>query len=195
MIKRLIKAVGWLVGSSGLVLLGWNVENNLPVKKGIIIVAHHTTNWDFIIGMLTNFKLGIFSFWIAKSSAFFFPVGIILRALRGIPIDRSSAHDVVNQVVEIIHAHEEMYLTITPEGRRKKVDYWKSGFYHMAIQAQVPLVCAAFDYRTRTIWFSKAMNVTGNIKRDMDEIRNFYADVVGKYPENHGTIRLRSENA
>lgn len=183
----------WL-GELYLKAFGWTVEGELPqIKKYIIVGAPHTSNWDFIqmLGLTAALRLHVH--WIGKKSLFPGPFGWIMKWLGGIPVDRSRSEGVVDQMAAHIAAAERFALIVTPSGTRRKRDYWKSGFYWMAVKAQVPLLCISLDYSRRCIRIDKPYMPTGHVVRDMDTIRAFFAGAHGKYPPSEASIRLREE--
>lgn len=169
---------------AGLIFLklsGWRVEGEIPdIKKCVIIAAPHTSNWDFPITLAIAFALKVKIYWMGKSAIFRWPFGTFCRWLGGIPIDRSRTHRVVEQAVEAFKARERLIMVIPPEGTRKKVAYWKTGFYHIACGAQVPIVLGFLDYRRKAGGIGPTFQPTGCIEADMRSIRAFYATITGK---------------
>lgn len=163
--------------------IGWNIEGKLPdIPKFVMIAAPHTSNWDLPImlscGFLTRAKL----FWMTKDSVFIGPFGMFLRWLGGIPIDRSQKNGVVGQCIEMFGNHDELILAVPPEGTRKKVRSWKSGFYHIAVGAQVPIALGYLDYKRCRGGVGGVFYPTGDYEKDIKEIQSFYADITPKYP-------------
>ena len=128
-----------------------------------------------------------------KHTIFRKPFGGFMRWLGGIAINRSSSSGVVDQIADKFKTSEKLVLALAAEGTRKKSDYWKSGFYWIALKAQVPIVCGYLDYPTREAGFGLSFIPTGDMKKDMDRIREFFCDKRGKIPENASTVRLRDE--
>jgi 1-acyl-sn-glycerol-3-phosphate acyltransferase len=181
---------GFLRGLSVLYLkmIGWRREGSLPdIPQYVIIVAPHTSNWDFPIGLAFAFALEIRGYWLGKDSLFRWPFRGFFRWLGGIPIDRSRSSDVVAQMIQIFRERARLTMVVAPEGTRKKVTYWKSGFYHIARGANVPIVLAFLDYLRKAGGIGPVLNLTGDIEADMESIRAFYATVKGKYPEKQCT--------
>ncbi|MEK6575078.1 MAG: lysophospholipid acyltransferase family protein [Chloroflexota bacterium] len=179
-------------------VIGWKVEGVLPdVDKLVIIVAPHTSNWDLPIGYIVGHALELLSTWrygfMAKDSAFKWPLGILIRWMGGIPIDRSSPQNVVEQMVAAFQHHDRLMLAITPEGTRSRTRYWKSGFYHIAAGAKAPIVLAFLDYKRRVGGLGPIITPSGNIAADMDIIREFYSGVTARHPELAGEIRFKPE--
>lgn len=178
-------------------LIGWQVEGELPYQldKFILVVAPHTTNWDFVVGLPCGFAIGLMAQWpygvMTKASAFRGPLGPVMRALGCIPIDRSASHNLVEQMARIIEQRERLMLVITPEGTRQYRPYWKSGFYHIARQANVPVVLGTLDYARRVGRIGEPFYLTGDVEADLEVMRAFFAGARPKYPQNAGDIRFK----
>ncbi|HOD36706.1 MAG TPA: lysophospholipid acyltransferase family protein [Syntrophales bacterium] len=165
-------------------MIGWRREGSLPdIPKYVLIVAPHTSNWDFPIGLAFAFDLKLRGYWLGKDSLFRWPFHGFVRWLGGIPIDRSRSSDVVAQIVQIFKERKNLTMVVAPEGTRKKVAHWKSGFYHIARGADVPIVLAFIDYLRKAGGIGPVFKPTGIIETDMEFIRSFYEKVTGKYPE------------
>lgn len=176
-------------------LVGWRVDVILPEeKKFVLIGAPHTTNWDLPLSLLCFWSIQKKINWIAKKQIFIGPFNTLFRALGGIPIDRSVSNGFTNQIVNQFNSQEEMILSVTPEGTRSKTDYWKTGFYYIALAANIPICLGYVDYPNRTIGFGKMLYPSGDIKKDFEKIYLFYKDKKGKYPEKQGAVRIKSEN-
>jgi len=162
---------------------GWKTEGSLPnIPKFVMIAAPHTSNWDFPIMMFIAFKLKGKLSWMGKDTLFRKPFNYLFKWLGGIPIERSRANNVVDQMVEKFHEADRLILTIPPSGTRKKVKKWKSGFYHIAVGAKVPVVLGFLDFKRKTGGVGLLVTITGNMEQDMQRISAFYADIEGKYP-------------
>jgi 1-acyl-sn-glycerol-3-phosphate acyltransferase len=173
-------------------LAGWQVVGEYPdFPKSIVIGAHHTTNWDFVFAMLLKFSIGKEFHWIGKDSIFRWPLGGLARALGGIPVRRDRKTNFVYQIVEAFQKAEELLIVIAPEGTRKQAPYWKSGFYYMAVGAQVPIVMGFVDYSRKQVGFGPSLFPSGDIQADFAQMRAFYADKQGLYPQNHSPVVLR----
>jgi 1-acyl-sn-glycerol-3-phosphate acyltransferase len=176
-------------------LFGWRAVGSLADHpKCVIVVAPHTSNWDFPILMLVKIALRLKVAWMGKHTLFRPPFGWIMRWLGGIPIDRSARNNVVEQAVEAFRTHDRMMLAIPPEGTRKRAPYWKSGFYHIAIGAQVPIAFGFADYRRKVGGIGGVIMPSGNVDADMAQIREFYSAIIGKQPDQFGEIRLKSQD-
>jgi len=162
----------------------WRCEGLLPnFPKCVMIAAPHTSNWDFPITMFIAFALRAKVYWMGKESLFRKPFGSIMRWLGGIPIDRSRANNVVAATIDVFNTHDDLIIIIPPEGTRGKVSYWKTGFYHIAAGAGVPIVLGFLDYRRKAGGIGPSVMPTGDIEKDMATICSFYAGVTAKYPE------------
>ena len=173
-------------------LFGWRVRVVWPpVPKAVVIVYPHTSNWDFIVGILARFAVAIPIGFVGKDSLFRPPFGSLFRRLGGIPVNRRQSTGFVDGLIEAFDKADSLYLAIAPEGTRSKVDHWKSGFYHVAVAAKVPLGLAFIDYSRREVGIENWMTLSGNEAEDLAGIRAYYADKRGKKPEKEGAIRFR----
>lgn len=165
--------------------MGWKIEGTLSpdIKKCVIIIVPHTSWHDFYISVLVRKIININIHFIAKSELFRFPFGWYFRWMGGAPVDRASNKNTVQQVTEMFNSRDEFRLALAPEGTRKKVKHWKTGFYHMAHNAGVPIVCVSFDYKTKTAKIRSPYKTTGNYKTDYPILKSFYKNVEGKIPE------------
>lgn len=175
---------------------GWGVEGDLPDIPKYVIIATHTSNWDFIVG-LTGWSILSCGFsttklsWLGKAEIFRGPLGAFLKWIGGVPIERSSRHNAVEQSIQAFRDREKLAMAIAPEGTRKKATHWKTGFYYIAQGAQVPIVFAFFDYKRKVMGIGPAMMPSGDIQADMEVIRDFYSKVHARYPDLVGDIALR----
>lgn len=163
-------------------LSGWKIQGEPPrhLKKYIIAVAPHTSNWDFPIGLAVRSIQQFPSNYLGKKELFKPPFGWIFTRLGGFPVDRSSSNNMVDQVVEIAKREEQFIVAIAPEGTRKNVQKWKTGFYHIAFNAGIPLVLVAIDYPTKTIRWSEPFQPSGDLKQDAVKIDAFFKGSRGK---------------
>lgn len=176
-------------------LLGWRVESGPPaLPKYILVGAHHTSNWDGFLLLLVGTAIQLRVNFLMKDSMFRGVLGPFFRRLGGVSIDRSSKHNTVDQIAAAFASHDHLIIAIAPEGTRKAVDYWRSGFYYMALKANIPLVLAYADYERKAVGFSDPIWLTGDIGADMDRIRAFFAKVTPRNPANRSRIRLRIED-
>lgn len=146
-------------------------------------MAPHTSNWDFILGWLGYNILGLKSKYLIKKEAFFFPLGILVRKLGGIPVDRGKSNNIILTISEMFLEKENLILTVTPEGTRSLNHTWKKGFYTIALHAKVPLVLGFLDYKKKLGGLGPMFEVTGDFEKDMKFIESFYHDKVARYPE------------
>ena len=179
-----ISIVGRLWARVFLGLIGWKKEGELPdIPKFVMIVAPHTTNWDLPVMLALGFLMRAKLFWMTKESVFRWPFRGFLVWLGGIPIDRSKPNGVVGQCVDLFTQREQLILAVPPEGTRKKVRAWKSGFYHIAVGAGVPIALGYLDYKRRRGGVGGVFYPTGDYEKDLREIQAFYRNVTPKYPE------------
>lgn len=169
-------------------ILGWKSIVTVPdFDKYIICAAPHTSNWDFIIGKLFYGAIGRETGFMMKKEWFFFPLGCLLRYMGGIPVYRSKKTSMVEQVAKQIKESKTFHLAITPEGTRSPNPNWKKGFYYIALRAEVPIVLIGIDYKTKTITAEKVIYPSGDIDKDMKEIKQYFTKFTGKHPENFAT--------
>ena len=165
-------------------IMGWKIIGTNPkIKKYITISAPHTSNWDFLIGRCFAYMRGIKPKYLIKSELYFWPLSILIRWNGGIPVYRKKGKNTVDQVVDQLNATDEMILGIAPEGTRAKVRKWKTGFYHIAQKAEVPIVLMYMDYAKKEIGFLDVLYPSGDLPKDMEMIQEYYKDKVGKNPE------------
>lgn len=173
-------------------LLGWRVEVvRPPVPKCVIAVYPHTSNWDFVIGYLAKVAAELPAHFVGKDTLFRGPFAAILRRMGGIPVNRREATGLIAQLVREFAGRPRMWLAIAPEGTRRYVDHWRSGFYRLALAANVPVGLAYIDWRTRVVGLSRFLTLSGDEEVDLRGIREAYAGKVGKHPAQAGEIRLR----
>ena len=190
-----MKSVKRWIGQAFLGVAGWKMEGQRPEEpRYVIIAAPHTTNWDLPFMLAMAFVYDIPVRWMGKHTLFEPPFGPFFRRLGGIPIVRHRAGGVVEQMVEHFEAMPTLALMVPAEGTRGYVDYWKSGFYHIARKADVPVVLSYLDFGTKVGGIGPTIHLTGDIGADMDVIRAFYEGKQGYFPQNVGRIRLREED-
>jgi len=166
-------------------LIGWKVIINIPpeARKFVVMMAPHTSNWDFLIGWLGYMSIGIKAKYLIKKEAFFFPLGSFLTAMGAIPVDRKASTNIVIQVGEMFKKTDNLFITITPEGSRSLRTTWKRGFYYIAEHAQVPIAFGFLDYKTKIGGIGGMLFPTGNYDEDLKKIEKFYSDKHARYPE------------
>ena len=166
-------------------LFGWNTNAILPegIVKAIMIVAPHTSYWDFVVGRMTFLVIKAKIRVLIKKEVFVFPLGWFLRHLGGVPVARGQKNNLVEQAVDPFQKNPKIVLVITPEGTRRKVRHWKKGFYYIAMEAKVPIALAFIDYGTKTGGIGPLFNPNGDYEKDMSVIIDFYRDKKGLHPE------------
>lgn len=187
--RRLIARIFWAFSRWKL------VTEAAPTRPTVLIGAPHTSNWDFVFMLGIAWKLGVDIRWLGKNSLFAGWRGPIMRKLGGIPVDRSDASRVVAEVVEKVRSGETFCLVVTPDGTRGGNTHWKSGFYRIARETGMPVTLGYVDRTTRTTGLGPTLELTGDIRSDMDGIRAFYADKAGFHPEKRVEPRLSAEDA
>ena len=144
----------------------------------------HTSNWDFILGKMAFISYGIKAKYLIKKEAFFFPFGFFLRKMGGIPVDRKKKNNITKKAKELFLENDELFLVFTPEGTRSYNPNWKKGFYYIAIESKVPIYIAYVDYSKKTGGFHGLFEPTGDVDRDILEIKRILSKFSGKVPEN-----------
>jgi 1-acyl-sn-glycerol-3-phosphate acyltransferase len=182
--------VRWLA-QAFLKLTGWRTAGRRPdPPKYVIIAAPHTSNWDFIYTICLAFAFRIRPLIMMKDAWFRWPLGAFFRWLGALPIDRSRSHNVVAQSIEAFQRQAEMVLVVPPAGTRRRVMRWKTGFYHIAHGARVPIALGFLDYRRKVGGFGPTLTTTGDLECDMRRIRDFYRGISGKHPWQESRERL-----
>ena len=172
-------------------MTGWSTILAQPVPSRCVIVFFpHTSNWDFVVGLLAKWAIGLHVRWVAKDSLFETPLAPLLRRWGGIPVNRRERSGMVARLCEAIAANDEFRVVIAPEGTRSRTAGWRSGFYRLALAAGVPLGLAYIDYRTREIGIGAWLELTGDVEADMAEIARFYRGRIARRPELAGPVRL-----
>ena len=165
-------------------LFGWKKAGRLPdCDKCVVIAAPHTSNWDFPVGLAVILAFKIRIYWLGKEPIFKWPFATFFKWLGGIPVNRSQSGDMVAQIIETFKVQRKMIMIVAPEGTRKRANHWKTGFYYMAVGANVPIVMGFIDYLRKEGGFGPAFMPTGNIEADMEKMRLFYANITAKAPD------------
>jgi len=166
-------------------LIGWKTGSILSpsVKKCVLVGAPHTSNMDFPIALATLYASGVRVRFLAKKSLFKFPLGILMRVMGGIAVDRSKHSNMVDMMVDMLASSSSLVLLIPAEGTRSYVKEWKSGFYYTALGAKVPIVLGYLDYGRKTAGFGDLFFPTGDYQKDLAEIKNFYRQFTARHPE------------
>ncbi len=164
----------------------WKIVGDFPkdISKYVIIGAPHTTNYDFVIGLLVKTIRNVKINFLGKASLFVFPFGYFFKSVGGVPINRKKNMNMVQATVNEFNNRSEFIIAISPEGTRSKVNKWKTGFYHIASQANVPIVAFTFDFGKRQTEIFKPFYITGNIDQDFIYLQSLFKDAEGKYPKN-----------
>ncbi len=163
--------------------MGWRIEGELPqLDKFVVIGAHHTSNWDFMIFIALKFVLRLNARWFGKHTLFRWPFGGLMRAWGGLPIRRHRQLNTVEQAVQAFRDNSQFMLILSPEGTRKKVERWKMGFYHIACGAGVPIVLGALDYQNKRVVIGPLFWPTGDEPADLKAILAFYRLYLPKKP-------------
>ncbi len=188
-LRRLVARIFWTFSS-------WRMLSEpAPDRPTVLIGAPHTSNWDFVFMLAIAWKLDMRFRWLGKKGLFVGWRGPIMRRLGGIAVDRDAPSVVVSEVLARIESGDVFGLVVTPDGTRKGHTYWKSGFYRIAREAQLPVTLGYVDSTTKTTGLGPTIDLTGDIPGDMDRIRAFYADKSGRKPEHRVEPRLREEVA
>ncbi len=185
------------IGQLILKLFGWklNVPERFRIKKGVMIGAPHTSNWDIVFSLAGMWAAGYRPrFFIKKEWTDNLFVGWLIKWLGGIGVDRGKRNNLVEHSVEMLNLADELILLVPAEGTRSRVPAWKKGFYHIALQADLPVILAYLDYGKKEAGVGDVLRLTGDFEKDMLKIEDFYKDVTAKYPENYNPeIFIRKE--
>jgi 1-acyl-sn-glycerol-3-phosphate acyltransferase len=184
-----------ILGRIYLRAFGWKHTGPLPeIDHCVVIAAPHTSNWDGAHMIAISWALGLKLNWMGKHTLFKPPFGWFVKKLGGVPIDRRSPQGLVEQMADAFRARDRLWLAVPPEGTRGKVEHWKSGFYAIAHEAKVPVMLGFLDFENKIGGLGPAVEITGDPRADMDQIRGFYGKMKGRHPELQGPIRLRAED-
>lgn len=163
---------------------GWTIHPGPPnLSKYVAVVAPHTSNMDFFVGMAAILAMRMRAYWVAKHTLFRpAPWGRFLKSLGGLPVNRSAPQGIVEQIVGLFERRDRLVLGVTPEGTRKRNAHWKTGFHRIARAAQVPIVLVSFDYATKTLAFGRLLHPSDDVEKDMAMIREFFRGVTPRHP-------------
>jgi 1-acyl-sn-glycerol-3-phosphate acyltransferase len=166
-------------------LAGWKVTRGISpdLKRFVMVVAPHTSNWDFMVGLAARSIMRIETKYVAKKELFKFPFGMLFRALGGYPVDRSKSNNFVDAVVDLFNTKKTFSICLTPEGTRSYSPNWKTGFYYIALKAKVPIVMVAFDYKNKEVSAEPPFWPSGDEEKDIAFMKAHYRRISGKYPE------------
>ena len=175
---------------------GFKQTGNYPrdIPKKLYIVYPHTSNWDFPLGILMKGAIPMDVQYVAKDSLFKWPYGWLFRALGGIPVDRKKRTNFVEMMVGLYQKYNKLSFAIAPEGTRKKVEKWKTGFYYISLQAKIPLILVKFDYKNKKVHFSNPFFPSGDFDADMNLIARHFVGTVGKNPEQASDLGIYLKN-
>ncbi len=175
------------IGRSLLAGYRWRIEGNVHNSPKIVMVlAPHTSSWDFFTTNATMLAVGFRSSWLIANAYTWWPLGIFMRWLGGIPVKRSTSNNLVSQIVQTFDEYDELMLSLFPEGTRRKEIRWKTGFWHIAVQAGVPIQLVSLDYHRRVTEFGPVIEPSHSLETDMERIQKHYQDVRAKYPDKFG---------
>lgn len=176
-------------------LFGWKIEMQLPnEEKYLVIGAPHTSNWDFPLALLALSAMGLNYAWVGKHTLFRFPLGIFLRAIGGIPVDRHVRQGFIKQMIELFFSSPTLVLALAPEGTRSRTTYWKTGFYAIATEAAIPVALGYIDYQKKQLGIGATLYPSGKIEEDFSLLQQFYHDKTGKYPGQKSLVRIRKKD-
>ena len=183
------------LGKAMMAASGWTASGPPPAEKRfVLLAAPHTSNWDLPVMLSITLSMGLKVHWMGKHTLFAPPFGGLMRWLGGLPIERHKNVGVVEAVAAQYRQAEELIIAIPPEATRSRVPYWRSGFYHIARAANVPIALGFLDYGKQVGGIGPLIRPSGDIRADMEKIRTFYEPMRGKYAENFGVPRLREED-
>ncbi len=170
------------VARAALRLGGWKLRGEFPNRSKMLLLAvPHSSAWDVIWGMLIKLASGMDIQFMAKQELFFFPLGQVLAVLGAIPVNRHAAHGVVDQMVKLFASRERVWVVLAPEGTRRRSDHWRTGFWHIARAAQVPVCCIALHYPDREFSVGPIFEMSADMDADIARLREFYAPFQGKH--------------
>ena len=168
---------------------GWEVVGEVPaLDKAVYIAAPHTSNWDGFWLLVGKTVLGLEARFLAKHTLFWWPLSVILNWFGAIPVDRSRGAGVVQKLIDMFADNEHLNLALAPEGTRKWTQYWKSGFYRLALEADLPIVLTFIDYRAKKMGIGGTFKPSGNVEEDLRFLRDFYRPYAPRHPRNQGPI-------
>ncbi|MFI5312020.1 MAG: lysophospholipid acyltransferase family protein [Gemmatimonadales bacterium] len=167
-------------------LSGWRFEGEMPnLPQFVVIVAPHTSNWDFAVGVMAMFALGIRGTFLGKHSLFRWPLGAMMRWLGGVPVDRSASHNVVEQTTDYFRHRPQIVLALSPEGTRRKLPEWRTGFWYVAKGASVPIVPMAFDYSRRMFRIYPPVVTSESRERDFEQLHALFDAKMARHPDRY----------
>jgi len=178
------------IGRLALRLAGWRIAGAFPdLPRFVIVVAPHTSNWDFPVGLAAKFALGLRADFLGKHTLFRWPLGWVLRRLGGIPVNRAQPEGVIEAVEARMRSEPTFVLVIAPEGTRKRTTGWKTGFHRIALATGVPIVPVWFDWSTRTVGIGAPVMATADMAGDIARLRTLYTRNMARCPANFADVR------
>lgn len=176
--KKIVRFIFWVIG--------WKIDERAPegIKKCVIVVGPHTSNWDFVLGKMAFITYGVRGKFLIKKELFFPPLGWFLKAIGGVPVDRKQRNNMTETAVKFFNENETMYLVFSPEGTRSYNPNWKKGFYYIAQKANVPIYICYMDYERKIGGFHSIIYPTGNVDEDIKYIKGILRAYKGRFPEN-----------
>ena len=167
-------------------ITGWRFEGQVPdVRKMVLIVAPHTSNWDFLVGLQAKLALRLGGTFIGKHTLFRWPFGVFMRGDRRNPRGPKGRHGFVSEVARVMREADQMTVVLAPEGTRRRIAQWKSGFYRIAVEAGAPILPVGFDYSRKVVFFAPLFHPTGDYEKDLPQLRSYYRPEMGRKPENY----------
>ena len=180
------------IATTALKLFGWRVSFSIsPPDKYVLVAAPHTSNWDFVFGLVGMWAMGLRFSWVGKHTLFKGPHGPIMRAIGGIPVDRQASAGFLKKMIDIFASRDQFVLAIAPEGTRSLTKQWKEGFYRIALAAGVPIALGYIDFSRKQIGVDRLFEPSGDVAADFVILHDFYQDKVGRCPEKQGPVRIR----
>jgi 1-acyl-sn-glycerol-3-phosphate acyltransferase len=175
--KKIIQLIFWIIG--------WKIDERTPegIKKCVIVVGPHTSNWDFVLGRMAFVTYGVKGRYLIKKELFFPPLGWFLKAIGGVPVDRKQRNNLTETAARFFNENETMFLVFSPEGTRSYNPKWKKGFYYIAMKANVPICISYMDYKRKIGGFHSIFYPTGKVEEDILYIKSILREYKGKYPE------------
>lgn len=177
-------------------LIGWKLDDRVPeIQRYVMIGYPHTSNWDFVLGMLAKWAMQLPLNWVAKHSIFWGPLKPMFIAMGGVPLNREKSSGFIQKNIQLFAEREQFVLGIMPEGTRSKTHRWKTGFYHIAHGANVPIVMAYLDYKNKVLGLGDVLIPSGDIHADFEIIKAFYQGKTGYRPEYQGDMQIEVKQA
>ena len=174
-------------------LLGWKVDGQAPAEsKYVMIAAPHTSNWDFPVTLMTAFAMRLKLYWMGKDSLFPPVLGGVMRWLGGVAVDRRKSGNMVQGTVEAFNNTSQLAVLVPPEGTRGKVTHWRTGFYYIAVGANVPIALGYLDFKRKVGGIGRMFYPTGDLEADMAEIQKFYSGITGKNPQHFSADNIQA---